>query len=568
MIGSATSTASIEVFQQDRSLALISPFEPAVLSAEEAFQFRHTVEEGAVSLSWAVAPGYYLYLDKFEFDSHQLTLGQAKFPQAILHQDPTFGSVEVLEGYISASLPFDSDGKGGTIRITYQGCSATGMCYLPVIQEITVQVDNYSTHDGSTLTDKLKDQSLWVSLALFFALGIGLSVTPCVFPMYPILSGVIAGQGANISVSKGFALSMCYVQGMAVTFTGLGLLVASAGVKYQAALQQPAVIIATAVLFACLSLSMFGLYQLQMPDFIQSRLIKVSNSQSAGSYIGATAMGAISGLICSPCTTAPLSGALIYVAQTGDLFVGGATLYVLSIGMSLPLLVIGAGGGKLLPKAGGWMNTVKKLFGVLMLAVAISMLDRVLPTAIVVIMGLSVFAALMGYVIGQGVLEGKKQKVMIASMLLVSSLAGGSIYGYSALTSSSYEQTYEQHGEHLAGKPDKTDTIDEVKVQMAEALALGKPIVMDFYADWCTSCREMDEKTFGNKQVQEKLAQAVVIKVDVTDNTDEQNQIMEKLNVLGLPTVLFFNHEGNEVDGQRVTGFMSPEKFLNHIKGL
>ncbi|MEF1300561.1 thioredoxin fold domain-containing protein, partial [Vibrio owensii] len=281
-----------------------------------------------------------------------------------------------------------------------------------------------------------------------------------------------------------------------------------------------------------------------------------------------TAMGAISGLICSPCTTAPLSGALIYVAQTGDLFVGGATLYVLSIGMSLPLLVIGAGGGKLLPKAGGWMNTVKKLFGVLMLAVAISMLDRVLPTAIVVIMGLSVFAALMGYVIGQGVLEGKKQKVMIASMLLVSSLAGGSIYGYSALTSSSYEQTYEQHGEHLAGKPDKTDTIDEVKVQMAEALALGKPIVMDFYADWCTSCREMDEKTFGNKQVQEKLAQAVVIKVDVTDNTDEQNQIMEKLNVLGLPTVLFFNHEGNEVDGQRVTGFMSPEKFLNHIKGL
>ncbi|EPR7484072.1 protein-disulfide reductase DsbD (plasmid) [Vibrio campbellii] len=563
MISSAS--ANSEISQQNKSLALISPFEPALLSTEEAFEFQYSVEEEAVSLSWAVKPGYYLYLDRFDFESHQLGIGQATFPQPIKHRDPTYGLVDVLEGYISASLPFQSDGKGGTIRVTYQGCSAAGVCYFPVSKEISVPGNSIPVDEARTLTDRLKDQSIWVSLVLFFALGVGLSVTPCVFPMYPILSGVIAGQGGSISVRKGFTLSMCYVQGMAVTFTGLGLLVASAGVKYQAALQQPAVIIATAILFAVLSLSMFGLYQLQMPDFIQSKLIKISNSQSAGSYVGATVMGAISGLICSPCTTAPLSGALIYVAQTGDLFVGGATLYVLSVGMSLPLLVIGAGGGKLLPKAGGWMNTVKKLFGVLMLAVAISMLDRVLPTPIVVILGLNIIVALLGFVIGQGVvMEGKKSKVAIASMLLVSSLTGGVIYGKSVLGSSSFEQL----SEHAAGHSDKADTIDKVKQQMDEALALGKPVVLDFYADWCTSCKEMDEKTFGNNLVQERLAQAVVIKVDVTANTDEQNMIMEKLNVLGLPTILFFNDEGYEMDGKRVTGYMAPETFLNHIKGL
>lgn len=549
-------------------------YQNKVIPASEAFQLDYTLDENQVSLSWEVKPGYYLYLDKIKFNSNHFQIGNAVFPPAKIHDDPNFGKVAVLEGYVSADVRFENTGLGGNVEITYQGCAAAGLCYPPETVLIEVPQSNVSLNtvksvavpssdeivenEEESIMDFTNKKSIFITLSLVFVLGLGLSLTPCVFPMYPILSGIIAGQGHSLSIKKGLALSFSYVQGMAITFTLLGLVVASAGMKYQAALQQPAVIISTAFLFFILALSMFGLFQFQAPAFLQSKLTGVSNAQKSGSYAGSFIMGAISGLISSPCTTAPLSGVLLYVAQSGDLLVGGATLYVLSIGMSVPLLIIGAGGGKLLPKAGAWMNKVKIFFGIALLGVALVMLGRVYSQATVLFIGYDVLiVCCLIYGLYKKRLELTKVKkylyVIVVSILLF-------IFAY-------FQAAYvkSETKKHLSSD---ITTIEQLHVKLNDIKSKNKPVVIDLYADWCTACLEMDKNTFSDPVVRKRLDDMVFLRIDMTANSKENQKILSHFNVLGLPAIILIDNKGSELKSKRISGYLGPKAFTNRLNSL
>lgn len=549
-------------------------YQNKVIPASEAFQLNYTLDENQVSLSWEVKPGYYLYLDKIKFNSNHFQIGNAVFPPAKIHDDPNFGKVAVLDGFISAELPFKNTGLGGNVEITYQGCASAGLCYPPETVSIEVPQSNVTLNsvksvavqnsdeivenEEKSIMDFANKKSIFITLSLVFVLGLGLSLTPCVFPMYPILSGIIAGQGHSLSVKKGLALSFSYVQGMAITFTLLGLVVASAGMKYQAALQQPAVIISTAILFFILALSMFGLFQFQAPAFLQSRLTGVSNAQKSGSYAGSFIMGAISGLISSPCTTAPLSGVLLYVAQSGDLLVGGATLYVLSIGMSVPLLIIGAGGGKLLPKAGSWMNKVKIFFGIALLGVSLVMLGRVYSQAAVLFIALDVLivCCLIYGLYKKRLQLNKIQKfltVTVVSILLF-------IFAY---LQAAYVKS--ETGTHLSSG---ITTIEQLQERLSDIKDKNKPVVIDLYADWCTACLEMDKNTFSDPVVRERLNEMVFLRIDMTANSKENQKILSHFNVLGLPAIILIDNKGNELKSKRISGYLGPKAFTDRLNRL
>ncbi|MGL5776229.1 MAG: protein-disulfide reductase DsbD, partial [Aeromonas veronii] len=374
------------------SLVIEANAKPKFLQVDEAFQIESEQHGDQLLLTLNIADDYYLYRHSLRFKGTNLTFSDPALPEGSEHEDDFFGKTRVYYQQVSIAVPLKEVGENATLRVRYQGCT-DGLCYPPTDKLIDVAplVTATTASTASTaetaqsvapvsqqdqLAAALGSQGFWLSVAAFFALGLGLAFTPCVFPMYPILTGIIAGAGHRLSTGRAFLLSLVYVQGMAVTYTLLGLVVASAGLKFQAALQHPSVLIGLSLMFVLLALSMFGLYTLQLPSSLQTRLSGLSNRQQGGSVAGVAIMGMISGLVCSPCTTAPLSGALIYVAQSGDLWLGGVALYALSLGMGLPLLLLGTSGGKLLPKAGAWMDMIKQLFGFALLAVPILLLSR------------------------------------------------------------------------------------------------------------------------------------------------------------------------------------------------
>ncbi|MEP0063755.1 protein-disulfide reductase DsbD, partial [Paraglaciecola sp.] len=364
--------------------------EPEFLKVDEAFQFDFEQRSGQLILKWKIADDYYLYKKQFKTALKQTELGEPEFPEAMQVEDEFFGLSDVFRGELEVQYPIIFAAKDGVVKIRYQGCADAGLCYPPVTKEVflesvTASEPNLSAVDASknnsatpVVSEQFElasllssEQSLLWTLLIFLGLGVGLAFTPCVFPMYPILSGIVIGQGTSMSTSRAFSLSFVYVQGMALTYSLLGLLVASAGVQFQASLQHPAILITLIVIFILLAIVMFGAYELQLPSAWQEKLNAMSNKQTSGSYLGVLVMGAISGLVASPCTTAPLTGILLFIAQSGDLVLGFSALYVLSLGMGIPLILFGVTGGKLLPKAGHWMNIVKVAFGFMMLAVAI-----------------------------------------------------------------------------------------------------------------------------------------------------------------------------------------------------
>lgn len=558
------------------SLGIEANAKPKFLQVDEAFQIKSEQRGDQLLLTLHIADDYYLYRHSLRFKGNNLTFSEPTLPEGTEHEDDFFGKTRVYYQQVSIAVPLKEVGENATLRVRYQGCT-DGLCYPPTDKLIDVTplvtATTASTADTAQsvapvsqqdqLAAALGSQGFWLSVAAFFALGLGLAFTPCVFPMYPILTGIIAGAGHRLSTGRAFLLSMVYVQGMAVTYTLLGLVVASAGLKFQAALQHPYVLIGLSVMFVLLALSMFGLYTLQLPSSLQTRLSSLSNRQQGGSVVGVAIMGMISGLVCSPCTTAPLSGALIYVAQSGDLWLGGAALYALSLGMGLPLLLLGTSGGKLLPKAGAWMDVIKQLFGFALLAVPILLLSRLWSDQIATLAWLGWGLLLCGYLYHHNQHQPHSVAKSVRGFVLLLAMISAVVVGKDLLQPAT-PAAITADASQTAPQFIRVKTLDDLKVQLAAAR--GKPVLLDLYADWCVACKEFEHKTFSDPTVRERFGQMVLLQADVTANDDADVELLNSLNVLGLPTLIFFDREGKELTGQRVTGFMGPIPFAKHLE--
>ena len=560
------------------SLGIEASAQPKFLKVDEAFVLESEQQGNKLLLTLRLADGYYLYRHSISVKGDNLAFEPLALPAGTEHEDDFFGKTRVFYQELQIPVTLTQVGDSASLQISYQGCT-DGLCYPPTDKRIPVQplaatgdagqtdpADATEAPTGSQqdrLAAALGSQGFWLSIAAFFALGLGLAFTPCVFPMYPILTGIIAGAGQHLSTRRAFLLSFVYVQGMAVTYTLLGLVVASAGLKFQAALQHPYVLIGLSVMFVLLALSMFGLYTLQLPSSLQTRLSGLSNRQQGGSVVGVAIMGMISGLVCSPCTTAPLSGALIYVAQSGDLWLGGAALYALSLGMGLPLLLLGTSGGKLLPKAGAWMDVIKQLFGFALLAVPILLLSRLLSDQVATLLWLGWALLLCGYLYHHNQHRPHSVGKSLGGFVLLLAMMSLVVVGKDLLLP---EPGVKASTGAEAPQFIRIKTLDDLKTRLEAAR--GKPVLLDLYADWCVACKEFEHKTFSDPEVRARFADMVLLQADVTANDDADVDLLNGLNVLGLPTLIFFDRDGNEVSGQRVTGFMGPAEFLGQLDKL
>ncbi|MFM8585322.1 MAG: protein-disulfide reductase DsbD [Gammaproteobacteria bacterium] len=575
--------------------------ESEFLPPDQAFRVE-VVAQGAdmVRVDFLVTPGYYLYRHRFNFSldsaagTPSATLGSPDIPQGEWKEDEFFGRQQVFHEGVSVSIPV-SRAPGGAVELPIvvglQGCAEKGLCYPPEKRRFKVSlpatdsaantnaldrsVDRTSSASGGAqsrgtqgfvseqdrLAELIRTGNLSLVLATFFGLGLLLAFTPCVLPMVPILSGIIAGQGSGVTTGRAFALSLSYVLGMAVMNTLAGVAAAAAGQQIQALFQQPWIIVLFSLIFVALALSMFGLFTIQMPASLQTRLSDVSNRQRAGTFGGVAVMGALSALIVSACVAPPLFAALAVIAQTGDMVRGGSALFVMSLGMGVPLLVIGTSAGRLLPKAGGWMDTVKKFFGVLMLAVAAWMLSRLVEDR------WSLLLWAVPAAIGAGLLFSEVKTRSVTGWIM---RGLGAVLGLYALALIA--------GVFLGGrdplapipqlaKPQKTleftviKTVDDLDRAIAAAAAGGRPAMLDFYADWCVSCKEMERYTFTDAAVQASLANAVLLKADVTANDEADQALLRRFEIFGPPTIAFWGSDGVERKNYRVVGFMKADEF-------
>lgn len=541
------------------------------LPVDEAFQFDFQQQGAELTLKWDIADSYYMYQHRFEVKSAVKLAEQPQLPPGEAHFDEFFGETTVYRDSVQITYTLHSATPDQEFVISYQGCADAGLCYPPTEKTVYLtavqgeggnaidfeQVAENSQQNTSSFFDTISEKPLWLVLMMFVVLGIGLAFTPCVLPMYPIISAIIMGQTNNatkqLSTRRAFTLSLAYVQGMAVTYSLLGIVVALAGLRYQAMLQHPAILITLAVIFVVLSLSMFGAYTLQLPQRWQNYFNQLSQSQRGGAHSSVFVMGAVSGLIASPCTTAPLSGVLLFIAQSGDITVGGAVLYALSVGMGLPLLVFGVTGGKLLPKAGAWMNTIKRLFGVVLLGVALVLVERLIPYVIADWLWVIFIAASVAYL---AVSDLRELSTKAAARFTTVWIALGV-----ALIISWWPQQHHS----LAFTPVKT--VAEIEQALQRAAANDQVVMLDLYADWCVACKDFERKTFADDAVQAVTADMLLLQADVTENSPANNAILQRFQVLGLPSIVFFA-EQQEINRSRVTGFMPPETFAEHIKAL
>ena len=577
-----------------------------LLDVSQAFAFSYSQNgEGQLLANWNMADGYYLYRDKItaKVVSGQATLAGVVTPAGQMKDDPLFGQVEVFYGQTSADITLTDVQGSVVIEIGYQGCADVGVCYPPETRQVTIDGASFGTPSATALasataaataapatsmassltstpstdpsqmseadriTNTLMNANLWIVVLTFFVFGLLLSLTPCVFPMIPILSSIIVGQGnQNITARKGFIISLVFVLSMAVAYTIAGVLAGIFGANLQAALQNPWVLGTFALIFVLLALSMFGFYEIQLPSSLQSKITQLSNKQKGGSLTGVAIMGFLSALIVGPCVAPPLAGALIYIGQTGDALLGGLALFAMSLGMGVPLLLLGASAGKLLPRAGAWMNTVKAVFGVLLLAVALWLADRVLPGWISMTGWALLFIVAAIYM---GALEpiGDKSNwhklwkglgisLLVTGLVIIIGLAGGSrdllqpLKVYQGGSGGVAQQQAELKFEYI-------NSLEELQARVGQ----GQPVMLDFYADWCVSCIEMERFTFSDPQVQAALNGVVLLKADVTANTADHRALMRELGIVGPPAILFYNPAGVEQRGQRVVGFKNAAEF-------
>lgn len=594
------------------------------LSSEQAFALgQPTLEGDTLRLQWVIAPDHYLYKNKFlvkVFEPQGITVGEPQLPEAEIKQDEFFGEIQAVHHVADIRLPVKRTGAGKAgsfvLELGWQGCAEGVLCYPPELKAFKVTLPAPQAGQQASVTwaetkmpeavavatskaappplseqdqiaATLANGNVGLTLLGFLGFGLLLAFTPCVFPMMPILSGIIVGQ-SNMTGRKAFILSLAYVLAMALTYTVAGVLAGLFGENLQATFQNPWVLGSFSAIFVLLALSMFGFYELQMPSRIQSHLNNLSNQQEGGSIIGVAIMGALSALIVGPCVAAPLAGALIYIGQTGDAVLGGMALFALSMGMGLPLLLIGTSAGEWLPRAGMWMEAVKAVFGVMLLGVAILMLERILPESVALLLWAALFvmsAMFLGALThlpenasgwrkfwkGTGILL-----LLYGSLLMVGSATGsgglwqplkGLSVGQGAMASTQVGAVASTVTPPTSGAAavhfNTVKTLDEL--QQAVKDAKGQAVMVDFYADWCVTCKEMEKYTFPDPSVQALLRNVIVVKADVTKTTDATKALLKHFEIVGPPAILFFNKDGDELRPFRQIGFMPAAAFAGHL---
>ena len=542
-----------------------APGRSQFVPADQAFSFDFQQNQHDLNLSWQVKDGYYLYRKQISITPSQAEIAEVRLPAGVWHEDEFYGKSEIYRKRLNIPLIVNQAASGATLTVTYQGCADAGFCYPPETKTVPLSEVSASTAAKSTpspvaaQTEETPQPAARLPFSALWALliGIGIAFTPCVLPMYPLISGIVLGGKQRLSTGRALLLTFIYVQGMALTYTALGLVVAAAGLQFQAALQHPYVLIGLALIFTLLALSMFGLFTLQLPSSLQTRLTLMSNRQQGGSPGGVFVMGAIAGLICSPCTTAPLSAILLYIAQSGNMWLGGGTLYLYALGMGLPLILVTVFGNRLLPKSGPWMEQVKTAFGFVILALPVFLLERVIGDE----WGLRLWSLLGVAFFGWAFitsLHARRSGMRIVQIILLAA----ALVSVRPLQDWAFGATTAQTQAHLNFKP--ITTVDALNQALAEAK--GKPIMLDLYADWCVACKEFEKYTFSDPQVQQTLGDTVLLQANVTANNAQDVALLRHLNVLGLPTILFFDAQGHEHPNARVTGFMDATTFSAHLR--
>jgi len=568
-----------------------------LLEPDKAFRFSaRALDAVTAEVRYAIADGYYLYRERFRFAAEPatVTLGQPQFPKGEIHEDRFFGKQETYRKEVRIRLPIESSGADRVkLLVTSQGCADVGVCYVPQVQSAELRLASAErtrssifgkdeplasspgriadgvASDEMRFAGVLESGRLWAVMAVFFGAGLLLTFTPCVLPMIPILSGIIVGEGREVTRRRALLLSLAYVLGMAVMYTAIGVGAALSGSLLSAALQNAWVLGAFAAVFVLLALSMFGFYELQLPSSWHARLADASN-RLGGGHLGAVAlMGVLSAAIVSPCVAAPLAGALLYIGQTRDTVLGGAALFSIAIGMGAPLVLVGVSEGMLLPKAGHWMRAVKEFFGVLLLAVAIWIIAPVIPVAVQMLLWAALF-------IGSGVFlrafeplpNGASGWTRLWKAVGILALLVGVAQGIGALSGARdplrpLASVFAESPE--AQQPVRFEAVKTLADLDARLKIAGKPVLLDFYADWCVSCKEMERFTFSDPQVQARLGQMMLLRADVTANSADDKALLKRYRLFGPPGIVFFDAAGREIEGFRVIGYQPPEKFIKSL---
>jgi thiol:disulfide interchange protein DsbD len=559
-----------------------------LLEPEKAFRFSaRTLDASTIEVGFVIADGYYMYRERFKFSAEgnaQVRLGAAELPRGQKHRDEFFGEVETYRKAVRILIPVEGEGRF-ELTVTSQGCADIGVCYVPMESKATLRVaaDMATLSEAPRRVDAVPTFSIFASdidiarlfegnfllvLGGFFVFGLLLTFTPCVLPMIPILSGIIAGEGKSLNRVRALALSLSYVLGMAVAYAAAGIAAAFSGSLLAAALQNAWVLGAFALVFVALALSMFGLYELRLPGFLHRRLDSAHRRLQGGRVASVAGMGVLSAIIVSPCVAAPLAGALLYISQTRDVALGGAALFAMALGMGVPLVAVGVSEGALLPKAGAWMASVRKFFGVLLLAVAIWVVSPVLPVALqmlawaALLIGSAVFLRALDplpttaspwWRLWKGV---GVAALVVGVALVVGAVSGGRdpLRPLAGFTEKSTAQK--------ALPWTRIASLGELQDKLQ---APGRPVMLDFYADWCVSCKEMEAFTFSDPKVRARLDGMLLLQADVTANSEADRTLLKRFSLFGPPGIIFFDAQGREIRGLRVIGYQNAERFLKTL---
>ncbi len=576
------STASIHA-NTPIDLSQLIEQEEKLLAVDEAFVPTVEVLDNQLLVKFDIAKNYYLYKMRLNVTSDDAVLGEPVIPEGYEKDDPYFGLTEIYYKFVEFSVPIEEAKKNPIkVKLDFQGCAEDRLCYPPTSREFELEVtgviagvsaspdDTGFVSEQDQLVDSLNSNGALWNFFKFILIGLGLTFTPCVFPMIPIISGIIAGQGKNISTKRAFGLSLTYTQAVAIVYAIFGIIVALAGKSLSGYLQSPAFVITAAGVFVLLSLSMFGFYELQLPASLQAKLAQKSNSQKGG-YLGTAIMGAISALIVSPCVTVPLIAILLFIAQSGDIFLGATALYGLGIGMGIPLILIAVTEGKFLPKAGAWMDGIKAAFGVAMLGVALYLVKHLLPNSIYMY-GWALLIIVPGSFLLQNQLANRNWSTLFKALglimviygtLLVVGGAKGNRDLLNPLKSNTEVASQTKMSQHLPFI--RVKTLEQLQQQIQAANAEGKAVMLDFFAEWCAACYEFEELVFSDPKVIAALNNSVLLQADVTANDKLDVELMQAYDVLGLPSILFFDRNGKELPQYRATGFEEADVFVKRI---